>query len=167
MKSVFLTTGFATVAQTAQTEATKIFVARGTFILASPEFTVTGQDLILNYPRLNRYRRKRSKVNASIFDSALSHTRRSDASKKREENSVVALRSLLNVFACGQVSSPRLYRLKIEFSNFMRYEKIFRNIKILLPLFRMLIWGIFWRKFYRQPILKCRKRQTQLFSFNF
>ena len=36
----------------------------------------------------NRYRRKRSKVEASIFDSALSHTRRSDASEKREENSV-------------------------------------------------------------------------------
>ena len=33
---------------------------------------------------LNRYRRKRSKVNASIFD--------------------LALRSVLNVFACGQVS---------------------------------------------------------------
>ena len=32
---------------------------------------------------LNRYRRKRSKVNASIFDSALSHTRRSDASEKK------------------------------------------------------------------------------------
>ena len=31
--------------------------------------------------------------------------------QKREENSVVALLSLLNVFACGQVSSPRLYRL--------------------------------------------------------
>ena len=31
--------------------------------------------------------------------------------KKREENSVVALRPLLNVFAGGQVSSPRLYRL--------------------------------------------------------
>ena len=37
---------------------------------------------------LNRYRRKRPKVDASIFDSALSHTRRSDASEKREENSV-------------------------------------------------------------------------------
>ena len=32
---------------------------------------------------------------------------------KKEENSVVALRSLLNVFAGGQVSSPRLYRLKV------------------------------------------------------
>ena len=31
---------------------------------------------------------KRSKVDASIFDSALSHTRRSDATGKREENSV-------------------------------------------------------------------------------
>ena len=35
---------------------------------------------------VNRYRRKRPKVDASIFDSALSHTRRSDASEKREEN---------------------------------------------------------------------------------
>ena len=33
-------------------------------------------------------RRKRPKVDASIFESALSHTRRSDASEKREENSV-------------------------------------------------------------------------------
>ena len=37
---------------------------------------------------VNRHRRKRPKVDASIFDSALSHTRRSDVSKKREENSV-------------------------------------------------------------------------------
>ena len=60
---------------------------------------------------VNRYRRKRPKVNASIIDKALSHTPRSNASEKKEENSVVALRSLLNVFACGQVSSLRLYRL--------------------------------------------------------
>ena len=33
----------------------------------------------------NRYRRKRSKVNASIFDSALSHTRRSNASEKKKK----------------------------------------------------------------------------------
>ena len=38
--------------------------------------------------RFNRYRRKRPKVDARFFDSALSHTRRSDASEKREENSV-------------------------------------------------------------------------------
>ena len=37
---------------------------------------------------INRYRRKRPKVDASIFDSALSHTRCSDASEKKEENSV-------------------------------------------------------------------------------
>ena len=37
---------------------------------------------------VNRYRRKRPKVDASIFDSVLSHTRRSDASEKREKNSV-------------------------------------------------------------------------------
>ena len=58
------------------------------------------------------------RVNASIFDSALSHTRRSDVSEKREENSVVALRSLLNVFACG-LSSPRLYRLRVIFINLL------------------------------------------------
>ena len=52
---------------------------------------------------LNRYRRKRPKLDASIFDSALSHNRRSDASEKREEN-------------CGQVSSPRLYRLRLASS---------------------------------------------------
>ena len=53
---------------------------------------------------LNRYRQKCSKVNTIIFDSALSHTRRSDALVY----SVVALCSLLNkllvdkfrVFAC-------------------------------------------------------------------
>ena len=40
----------------------------------------------LNF-KLNQYRRKRPKVDASIFDSVLSHTRRSDVSEKREENS--------------------------------------------------------------------------------
>ena len=38
--------------------------------------------------RFNRYRRKRPKVDASIYDSAMSHTRRSEASEKREDNSV-------------------------------------------------------------------------------
>ena len=55
---------------------------------------------------LNPYRRKRPKVDASIFDSALSHTRRSDASEKEKKIAC----PLLDVFACGQVSSPRLYR---------------------------------------------------------
>ena len=32
---------------------------------------------------INRYRRKRPKVDGSIFDSALSLTRRSDASEKK------------------------------------------------------------------------------------
>ena len=52
----------------------------------------------------NQYRQNRQKVGASIFDSALSHTRRSDAWEKN-------LRVLLDVFACGQVPSARLYRL--------------------------------------------------------
>ena len=34
---------------------------------------------------INRYRRKRPKVDASIFDSAQSHTRRSEASEKRRK----------------------------------------------------------------------------------
>ena len=34
---------------------------------------------------LNRYRRIRTKVNASIFDSALSHTRRSEGSEKNKK----------------------------------------------------------------------------------
>ena len=59
---------------------------------------------------LNRYRRKRPKVDASIFDSALSHTRRSDASQKKKEIAC----PLLDVSACGQVSSPRLYRLRFK-----------------------------------------------------
>ena len=42
----------------------------------------------MNILEFNPYRRKRPKVDASIFDSALSHIRRSDASEKREENSV-------------------------------------------------------------------------------
>ena len=62
---------------------------------------------IIPTPKLNRYRRKRPKVDATIFASVLSHTRRSDASEKKKK----IARSLLEVFACRQVSSPRLYRL--------------------------------------------------------
>ena len=50
----------------------------------------------------NRYKRKSPKVDASIFDSALSHTRRSDASEKKEKKIACPL---LDVFACGQVST--------------------------------------------------------------
>ena len=42
--------------------------------------------LSVGLSRVNRYRRKRPKVDASIFDSALSHTRRSKALEKKEEN---------------------------------------------------------------------------------
>ena len=52
---------------------------------------------------VNRYRRKRPKVDASIFGSALGHTRPSDASEKMMKIAC----QLLDVFACGQVSSPR------------------------------------------------------------
>ena len=62
-----------------------------------------------NGSSFNRYRQNRPKVDASSFDSALSHTRRSDASEKKEEK---FSRPFLHAFACGQVSSPDLYRLK-------------------------------------------------------
>ena len=69
----------------------------------------------------NRYTRKRPKVDASIFDSALSHTRRSAASQKKKIAS-----PLFDVFACGQVSSPRLYRLTIlnaQYERVIPYER--------------------------------------------
>ena len=81
----------------------------------------------LYYPNFhfNRYRRKRPKVDVSIFDSVLSHTRRSDASgKKRWKYS----RPLLDKLACGQVSRPRLYRLT-SFFEILIFLKVFpRNI---------------------------------------
>ena len=85
-------------------------------------------------------------MNASIFDSALSHTRRSNASEKREEKSVVALRSLLNVNACGQVSSPRQYRLSsINTKNILRSDRGLRNLcfkfkKLFIVKIRMMIF---------------------------
>ena len=58
---------------------------------------------------LNRYRQICTKVDASIFGSALSHTRRSEPSEKKRKK---ILGSTLVQFPCRQVSSPRLYRLK-------------------------------------------------------
>ena len=59
------------------------------------------------FHKINRSWRKRQKVDASIFDSALSHTRRSDASEKKEKKIACPL---LDVFACVQnfESSPVL-----------------------------------------------------------
>ena len=67
------------------------------------------KDLSLLTDTVSAIQAKRPIVDTSIFDSALSHTRRSDASKKEKKKA----RPLLNVFACGKVSSPRLYRLNI------------------------------------------------------
>ena len=64
-----------------------------------------------NGSSFNRYRQNRPKVDASIFDSALRHFRRSDASEKKEEK---YSRPLLDAFACEQVSIPRLYRLRFQ-----------------------------------------------------
>ena len=57
---------------------------------------------------------------------------------KNEENSVVALRSLLNVSACGQVSSPRLYRLMACALVLIKAKLI---IKLLPSIFERLIVG--------------------------
>ena len=74
--------------------------------------------------RFNRYRRKRSKENASIFDSALSHTRRSDSSEKNEKKIACPL---LHVFACGQVSRPPIVSVK-TYNTCQRLDK-FMNSK--------------------------------------
>ena len=110
------------------------------------------QEVILrnypNYSKVNRYRRKAWKVDASIFDSAVSHTRRSDASEKREENSVVALRSLLNVFSSGQVSSPRLYRLRSKCLVEMSLISETKNVQNKAFLTRYYIWNNHYNKTY-------------------
>ena len=63
-------------------------------------------------------------MNASIFDSALSHTRRSDASEKRRKYS----RPLLNVFTCGQVSSPVSVKFILFFRNSARNSVVQNSV---------------------------------------
>ena len=67
----------------------------------------------------NRYRRKRPKVDASIFDSALSHTRRSDASEKKSENSVSTFERfrLCTSFESSPVSVERTNSKKLNIQN--------------------------------------------------
>ena len=73
----------------------------------------------------NRYRRKRPKVDASIFDSALSHTRRSEASDKKKKKAC----PLLDVFDCGQVLSPRLYRLNPKPVKISEKHKLYSSFR--------------------------------------
>ena len=83
----------------------------------------------------NRYKRKRPKVDASIFNSALSHTRRSDASEKNRRK---YSRPLLDIFACGQVSSPRLYRLTssvVNIGQILIFCCLFRSVDNIGQLF--------------------------------
>ena len=82
---------------------------------------------IYKWPKeFKRYRRKRPKVDPSIFDSVLSHTRRSSASEKREKKIACPL---LDFFASWQVSSPRLYRLsgRKSLKYFYKSPKLKRN----------------------------------------
>ena len=67
-------------------------------------------------------------MNASIFDSALSHTRRSDAWEKKKKKIAC---TLLDVFACGQVSSPRLYRLRLKTKRVKTVDKKNHNANFL------------------------------------
>ena len=53
-------------------------------------------------------------MDAGIFDSALSHTRRSGASEKREENSVVALRSLFRLGTSFESSPVSVKLLRVS-----------------------------------------------------
>ena len=73
---------------------------------------VTFSTKINESPSFNRYRRKRPKVDASISDAALSHTWLILVTRTRRKKRRKYSCPLLDVFACGQVSSPRLYRLK-------------------------------------------------------
>ena len=76
---------------------------------------------------LNRYRRICTKVDASFFDTALSHSRRLSASEKRRRK---YSRPLWCKFACGQVSSPRLYRLITQNQLFFYYKMTLNLIVI-------------------------------------
>ena len=60
--------------------------------------------------RFTRFRRKRPKVDASIFRLGAESYSSLGRAGKTEENSM----DILAKFSSGQVSSPRLYRLKFE-----------------------------------------------------
>ena len=74
----------------------------------------------------------------------------------KKENRVVAQRSLLNVFACGQVSSPRLYRLKIKkvIKNFNRKFQVIELLNFWFKTGTRESWitiqrlGVSWTIFY-------------------
>ena len=72
---------------------------------------------------LNRYRRKRPKVDASIFDSVLSHTRRSDVSEKKKK----ILASIFERFRLwtSLESSPVSVKLR---KTLKRIKKIFQTL---------------------------------------
>ena len=102
--------------------------------------------IISIFKTVNRYRRKRPKVDASIFDSALSHTCRSEASEKKEENSVstfgrfrlwtgfesphVSVQTETLDFLCHKKTLARLFGRIKNLSSFSNW-KTFWNSKIL------------------------------------
>ena len=78
---------------------------------------LTQGSMLWNRNIFNRYRRKRPKVDAGIFDSALSHTRRSDTSEKRDENSVSTFGRfrLCTTFASSPVSVNNKFIFRLKF----------------------------------------------------
>ena len=101
------------------------------------------------YWKFNRYSRKRPKVDAGIFNSALSHTRRSDATEKRKKIAC----PLSDVFSCGQVSSPRLFRIRSFIGTFLinlRKGIFFVVLKSWLQKFGILVqWTLIsWNFFF-------------------
>ena len=62
--------------------------------------------------KFNRYKRIYTKEDASIFDWALSHTRRSHAAEKKEKKILASILVQIRLWA---ISSPRLYRFRTSF----------------------------------------------------
>ena len=98
-------------------------------------------------------------MDVNIFDSALSHTRSSDALKKREEKSV----STFGRFPCGQVSSLRLYRLKNSAIDFD--EKFFPSH--LHPTWRNFCHAPPRKNFIKQILLLLSLRFFEFLKFAF
>ena len=114
--------------------------------------------------KFNRYRRKPPKVDASIFDSALSHTRRSDASEKREENSVSTFGHfrLLTSFESSPVSVMDIFmRKNRKFVNIMFYFKC-SSVLILNP---EIIIGVAYLVFQNSKILQKNQHPTVVLSY--
>ena len=101
--------------------------------------------MVIRILTINRYRRKRPKVDASISDSALSHSHRSDVAEKREDNSV---------------STSGRFRLWTSFESSPVSVNI---IKLLLHIFK-LISAVSIDIFYLKCLSLCLRNQSYFFT---